>query len=429
MDAAEGNKLNLPQVMLYNGDVIELPDKIQIKVGIVGGDKPKNKIKCQMCSKAYAPEINYAVEVCNECMAKIVLEQQNALEGQRKAFEDIVAELVNQDAPIYVELPKGYSPPNGYSTPKELGRGGMGVTHLIKDKSTGQHIVMKTILAEEFDEDIYDSPERRESAKKDFDKRRERRKKQFEREMYSMMKLSHQNIVKLIDYGTTDTGHYILLEYCDGGDLSYYIRNNFFKNNYAVDLDTAINVTSAILDGLNYMHGAEVIGYRKDGSVEKYKGLVHRDIKPGNIFLTEGNGGYITKIGDFGLAKAHAITNTKAFTETSGGGSGTFVFMCRQQYLECKYSNPTLPEVDIWAAAAILYYMLTAKFPRPFTGEKDPAEEFLALKVDSIAKHRRDLPAKLIAVIDGALDDSKARLKYQNAAEFKKALKEAINNG
>jgi len=423
MKPEDGNKLNLPQVMLYDGNVIDLPDSIQIKVSIEGGDDPKKKIKCQICSKQYAPEINYAVEICNECMAKIVMQQQEALEGQREDFESavrrMIEELGGREAPVYPV------PPSGYRIIKELGRGGMGITHLLQDNNSNK-VVMKTILPEKFDEERYDTPERKKSAKEAYDKGRNYSTRRFEREMFSMKELQHKNIVGLVDYGTENTGHYILLEYCNGGDLSNYIKNRFFKEGKAVDLGTALTFTNAILDGLDYMHNADVIGYRKDDSLEVYKGLVHRDIKPGNIFLYDDGDSCIAKIGDFGLAKAYAITNTKAFTATKAGGSGTYMFMCRQQYLECKYFNPALPEVDVWAAAAMLYYMLSAEFPRAFSGKKDPAEEFLALRVDSIAKHRNDLPKKLIAVIDAALDDSEERLKYQSANAFKKALEEAL---
>ncbi len=153
-----------------------------------------------------------------------------------------------------------------------------------------------------------------------------------------------------------------------------------------------------------------------NGGFGKGRGLVHRDLKPSNIFLGNVNSKLTVKIGDYGLAKAFDLAGLSGQTLT-GTQAGTPVFMCRQQLLNYKYVQP---EVDVWAAAACLYFMLTGNFPRNFT-DGDP---FLAvLQNDPVHIRQRDtsIPKRLAEVIDLALVE-KPEIYFKSATEFKQAL-------
>ena len=124
-----------------------------------------------------------------------------------------------------------------------------------------------------------------------------------------------------------------------------------------------------VLKGLAYAHEVQLSGIpAKDGRKTAVRGLVHRDVKPANIFLQRNPKGVVAKIGDYGLAKAFDLAGLSGHT-VAGAVGGTPYFMPRQQVLKFKFARP---EVDVWAAAASLYYMLTGNLPRDFKEEDDP---------------------------------------------------------
>jgi serine/threonine protein kinase len=184
-----------------------------------------------------------------------------------------------------------------------------------------------------------------------------------------------------------------------------------------LSIDIAVPIALQLLDGLEYTHNAE-IPYVKlgEGGFGKGRGLVHRDLKPGNIFLAWADEKVVAKIGDYGLSKAFDIAGLSGQTLT-GTKAGTPVFMPRQQVLNFKYAQP---DVDIWATAACLYYMLTGTFPRNFTG----GEPFLTvLQNDPVPIRQRNaqIPQQLAEVIDLALVE-KPEIYFKSATELKQAL-------
>ncbi|MDF5715220.1 MAG: FHA domain-containing protein [Rhizonema sp. NSF051] len=117
-----------------------------------------------------------------------------------------------------------------------------------------------------------------------------------------------------------------------------------------------------------------------------------------------------------GLAKAFDFAGLSGQSLT-GIKAGTPVLMCRQQLLNYKYVQP---EVDVWAAAACLYVMLSGRYPRNFTG----SDQFLAvLQNDPVPIRQRDasIPKRLAEVIDLALVE-KPEIYFKSANEFKQAL-------
>jgi serine/threonine protein kinase len=189
------------------------------------------------------------------------------------------------------------------------------------------------------------------------------------------------------------------------------------NNNKILPINEAVPMILQVLDGLEYAHNAEIPNVKlADGSFGKGRGLVHRDLKPGNIFVTNINGKNIVKVADYGLGKAFDQAGLSGLTNT-GNTAGTPYFMPRQQVLDFKYAQPA---VDVWAAAASLYYMLTANAPRNFS-DQDP---FLAvLQNDTVPVRDRNsaIPKPLAKVIDLALVDN-PEIYFKSAEEFKQAL-------
>ncbi len=188
-----------------------------------------------------------------------------------------------------------------------------------------------------------------------------------------------------------------------------------------LSIDKALEIIFQVLEALDYAHHAE-IPYVKlaNGSVAKGRGLVHRDLKPANILLTKCGKQTIAKVGDYGLAKAFDLAGLSGQTLT-GSKAGTPAFMPRQQVLNFKYAQP---EVDVWAAAASLYNMLTGYIPRNLDG--DPLLAVLKNDAVPIRQRNTEIPKPLAEAIDLALRDN-PQIYFKSAIEFKQALIDAID--
>jgi serine/threonine protein kinase len=294
-----------------------------------------------------------------------------------------------------------------------LGKGGIGTVYLAKNEKTSSIEAIK-ILLPEFNE----SSEMHE---------------RFEREIENCAILKHPNIVKLNDYGKSQEISYYAMEYCNGGSLKDLLR----REEAVLDSARACGIIVQVLDGLEYAHNVEVPHMKlPDGLWGKGNGLIHRDIKPENILLQEketeatsvkNSGiqfrrekGYIAKISDFGLAKSYRSAGLSGNTQTGSVG-GSLSFISRQQLLNYKYSKP---EVDVWSAAAVLYFLLTGKTPRKVEGEKNPFNAVLKNNTVPIRKVNPSVPEGLAKIIDRALDDSSS-LFYKKASELRKDIVEA----
>ncbi|BAZ29840.1 serine/threonine kinase [Cylindrospermum sp. NIES-4074] len=284
----------------------------------------------------------------------------------------------------------------GYNIVKLLGKGGFGEVYLAQHHQSGNLVALKVMLP---------------AVAAD-----ERAIKMFLRETENTKFLQHPHVVKLLDYGFSESIFFFTMEYCNRGtvwDLMEHLGGR-------LSVDVAVPIILQVLDGLSYAHNAE-IPYIKlaDNGFGKGRGLVHRDLKPSNIFLSYVDGKVVAKIGDYGLSKAFDLAGLSGFTFT-GSKAGSPAFMPRQQVLEFKYAQP---EVDVWAAAASLYNMLTGYLPRNFTG--DPWLAVLQNHPVPILLRDDSIPKALAEVIDLGLVE-KPEIYFKSAVDFKKALLSSI---
>ncbi len=284
----------------------------------------------------------------------------------------------------------------GYKLIKLLGKGGFGEVYLARNEETAAEVALKLMLPE-----IVANPNAIE---------------RFLREVQNTHSLNHLNVVKLLDFGHSDDVFFFTIEYCNMGSILDLIQSK----QRPLTVSEAIPIILQVLDGLTYAHQAIIPCVKlADGSIGKGKGLVHRNIKPQNIFLHKTNNNLQAKIGDYGLAKAFDLAGLSGLS-MSGTKAGTPAFMPRQQVLDFKYAQP---EVDIWATAATLYFMLTGNLPRNLQ-EKDPFIAVLTTQPIPIRKHNPSIPKPLAELIDYALIDE-PEIAFKSAGEFKKALESA----
>ncbi|NNM31312.1 MAG: serine/threonine protein kinase, partial [Akkermansiaceae bacterium] len=254
-----------------------------------------------------------------------------------------------------------------------LGRGGMGVVYHVRRTEGGDEAALKLLRA--------DSAEDPELAER------------FAREARTLVTLEHPNIVGLLDYGERGGWLYILMEYVPGCTLGERLKEG------RMERGTVLRILEAVTGALEYAHG---------------RGVIHRDIKPGNILL--GDGGEV-KLADFGLAKWTAGGGEEFTLTTVASSFGTPLYMAPEQRNDSAQADE---RSDIYSLGVVAYQMATGeipagRFPRPSQAgiahgplcraimkalESDPADRWRSVADFSraVASRRRAAAARITQV-------------------------------
>jgi eukaryotic-like serine/threonine-protein kinase len=217
----------------------------------------------------------------------------------------------------------------------------------------------------------------------------------FRHEARSVAQLTHPNIVSVIDRGEDDGREYIVFEFVDGENLKdLIVRSSPLPGRRAVELAVAI------ADGLTFAHE---------------HGLVHRDVKPQNVLLSEGGR---VKVTDFGIARSLDVEH--GLTET-GTVVGTGEYLAPEQ----ANGGAVSPATDVYSLGVVLWEMLTGRVP--FEGDN-----FVAVALrhvheapPDIRDLRSDVPPRLAAAIDRALQKDPAR-RFPTMREFGEELRACV---
>ena len=202
---------------------------------------------------------------------------------------------------------------NRYQIIRKIGDGGMAFVYQAKDKLLNRIVAVK-VLRPEFVDD------------KDF-------LAKFKREAEAVANITHPNIVNVYDVGQEEKVHYIVMEYVDGKNLKEIIKDEGVLDEY-----TALDITKQIAQALSAAHK---------------KGVIHRDIKPHNILIS--NEGRQVKVADFGIAKAvsnSTITNI-------GSIIGSVHYFSPEQ----AKGQPVSNNADLYSLGIVLYEMLVGRVP------------------------------------------------------------------
>ena len=202
-------------------------------------------------------------------------------------------------------------------------------------------------------------------------------------------KYAHENIVTIYDVITHEGLDHIVMEYVPGRSV-----HDYMKATGPLDLDEALSITYKCCVALAYIH---------------HHGVIHRDIKPGNIMYHPAQG--LVKLMDFSVA--HNIEDPPV------RDTGTIAYMAPEHF-DPKRRISLL--TDIFALGATLYRILTGKYP--FTN-KNTAFQILHDAPVPITDLRPGIPAEVVAIIDKAMAKSDAD-RYQSASEFASALRQII---
>ncbi|MEV4845129.1 FHA domain-containing serine/threonine-protein kinase [Micromonospora matsumotoense] len=280
---------------------------------------------------------------------------------------------------------------------REIGRGGHSVVYLARHEPSGRLVALKTLLA-----DRAVDPAARDA---------------FRREIACTRGLRHRNVVALHSGGAADDAFFFTCEYCPGGSVAELVA----RRGGRLTVDEAVPITLDALDALAYAHRTELAVVLADGRTEIAHGLVHRDVTPQNLLLATGpDGEVITKVADFGLAKAFEKAGLSGHTGTGAIG-GSIAFQARAQLIDFKYARP---EVDLWAVTACLYWMLTGATPRDFPVGADPVAVVLRTRPVPVRQRLGTVPPRLAGVIDEMLVDQ-PRVTATTATELADTLRQA----
>lgn len=216
----------------------------------------------------------------------------------------------------------------------------------------------------------------------------------FRREAAVTAGLDHPNIVKLLDWGEDpEMGYYQVLDYVKGSSL----RELLDEHPDGLDVPRALELTRELLAGLAYAHE---------------QGVIHRDVKPENLLLTEDGRLHIA---DFGVAR---VSDGTKLTRT-GLVPGTPAYMSPEQLGE----GPVGPQTDVYAAGMVCYEMLTGS--TPFAS--DNLAQVISRQIYQLPHPpsfgRPGLPEQLDAVVLKALE-KKVEDRYPTAEAFRQALEQ-----
>jgi eukaryotic-like serine/threonine-protein kinase len=257
-----------------------------------------------------------------------------------------------------------------YEVVAELGRGAMGVVYQARDPQIDRLVAVKTVSLSGQEPD----------AEREFRLR-------FMHEAQAAGRLHHAGIVSIFDVGENPENNdpYIVLEYVAGESL-----NRILAREKKLPLETALQLTEEIAEALDYAHA---------------QGVIHRDIKPGNILITETGH---AKIADFGIAKL----NLAHFT-LPGRVLGTPAYMAPEQLS----GEGADGRSDLFSLGVILYAMTTGH--SPFHGNSATTVCFKVANREPLAASALDLdlPGELDEVISRAMAKDPEQ-RYQRGAEF-----------
>ena len=274
----------------------------------------------------------------------------------------------------------------GYELLEEIHRGGQGVVFRAIQRGTKRQVALKVLL---------EGPYASETARR-----------RFEREVELAASLDHPHIVTILDSGISYGRYYFAMEYIDGQRLDHYIQRQ------RLTIERVLDLFEQVASAVHYAH---------------QRGVIHRDLKPGNILVDHAGQ---PRILDFGLAKTERgvdpFQTTVAVLSMTGQVVGTLAYMSPEQ----AGGQPNVDvRSDVYSLGVIFYEALVGQTPYPVTGpladvltriaQDDPVSP---RSVRGLSAYQRHLDEELETILLKALEKEPAR-RYQGAGELASDLR------
>jgi YVTN family beta-propeller protein len=261
-----------------------------------------------------------------------------------------------------------------YIIEKKIGEGGMGSVYTARQPAMNRTVVLKVLSAK-----MVKTPEML---------------RRFRREVEVIARLEHPYIVPVYDYGEIEEYPYVVMRYLTGGTLEEKLRRD------TPESQPLLRSLEQVAEALDYAHE---------------RGVVHRDLKPGNILFDERGNAYLA---DFGIAKAMA--GDQDLTAT-GGIVGTPAYMSPEQARGVKLDGRT----DVYSLAVVAYQTLAGKLPFEASTIWEWIDSHLAAPVPSILTSTPGLPPLVDEVFQRGLAKEPEE-RQATATEFMRELQAAL---
>ena len=228
-----------------------------------------------------------------------------------------------------------------YEILQVLGEGGMAFVYKARDTQLERFVAIKTLKPNYVNQETFVD--------------------RFKREAKTAANLNHPNIVQIFDWGIEEEPYFVM-EYIEGDTLTSIISKN-----KTISLSDILFIGAQVSSGLHAAH---------------QKGLVHRDIKPGNIMITPDGK---VKVTDFGIV---SLQNEESDITKTGSVLGTASYISPEQ----AQGKPVSIESDLYSLGTVLYELITGK--TPFSGDSpiSTATKHLTEKPEKLSTYRKDLP-------------------------------------
>jgi serine/threonine-protein kinase len=338
----------------------------------------KNQITVHWSYTTPDPELVHSLitEKVLESAPAAVIPDSLRLSGDRMPAMSKDHEIVptNKGEPQFFE---------NYEIINTIGKGGMGIIYKAKDRKDGSTVALKVLKTELLVE------------KSNVDR--------FKHEASNVHSLKHPNLVSVREFGFSRFGQpFITMDYLEGVELKAVLEKQ-----KQLDLPSFVNIFTQLCDALAYAHD---------------KGLVHRDIKPGNIMMVKSPGGQdVVKIIDFGIAKSVSegvpkfSSDTPSYNSTGGQFLGSPGYMSPEQCAGAALDKRS----DIYSLGCVMYEAILGLLPFKHDNViktilahvNDPPQSFQAVRPDL------QIPEELEGIVLKCLEKD-PEYRYQNAREL-----------
>jgi eukaryotic-like serine/threonine-protein kinase len=262
-----------------------------------------------------------------------------------------------------------------YEIEELVGTGGMSSVYRARDQLLERLVALKVLHPHYGDDEEY--------------------VERFRREARSVARLSHPHIVTVIDRGEDDGQQFIVFEYIDGENLKQLLARTG-----PLPTRRALELALEIADALAFAHE---------------HGLIHRDVKPQNVLVSPDGDAKVT---DFGIARSldveHGVTQT-------GTVLGTSNYLSPEQ----ASGKPTTPSTDVYSLGVVVYELLTGDVPFPGENFVAVAMKHLNEQPPDLLEQRPDVPLRLAAAVDRALEKDPAR-RFPSMDQFAWELRQCL---
>jgi serine/threonine-protein kinase len=265
-----------------------------------------------------------------------------------------------------------------YRIDRRLGAGGMSTVFLAQDTVLERPVAVKLLAEHLADDEAFVA--------------------RFQREALSAARLQHPNVVQVFDYGLDESSHrhFIVMEFVDGPSCADLLRDR-----KRLDIEETVRIVRDACHGLDYAHRA---------------GVVHRDVKPGNLLLSSESG--TTKLADFGIAKAAEQTR---ITQV-GSVLGTAAYLSPEQ----AHGDEAGSRSDTYSLGVCAYQLLTGRLPHEYGSLTELALKQRDEPVEPISELRPAVPLQLDLAIRVSLERDPAD-RYETALDFAGALEAGLH--